>query len=565
MLQLVFSAHCMVPTLRFIGIYRVVPYSSSKKEEISKALEQLLVYHVISPVRDSYLAAKNLKKTEIEAESSLSVEALLAPLAKVSNIGIGSTSVRNVQNLSIPAIPLLFSVAVQSLPRNTPRQRSLDYPWLQYLFGQLGNISYSNNMLQHKHHISNLNWMLREALNHRVRLDNTTLEAVLAQVMNIANEDFNSPDASTCWTLINLCLQIDTNVFISSSSADRSRNDIPVPNRYLDFLFLQLSSGSWNSSPKIDPNYTVKMVKVIQPLAKAYTDTRDLTTFIAHWREQIILCKKQQNTLAVDVPRYRNSVTIWEDEELILLVGRMAEYSLTTAQINGLLQKISAKLPRTNEAIKWDSRLTADLVILESIISGLSRGSNLDHLTRDAHSIYLSISNAITGNPDWAGDDGWRLWRILSIFNERWSLPRHSEAAEQAQRLLMTQAADSISYAIRAGPKGVGRNFATELHAFSFMLKECSVRSGKSELDTHHISSSIQAILNSRQSAYDYMRLNVDWSRTPPEFSATWNAQNDTINSVDILVIGCIANILTSPAILRLVYQPIEYLFSALE
>lgn len=564
MLQLVFSAHCMVPTLRFIGIYRVVRYSCSKKEEISKTLEQLLVNHVISPARNSYLAAKNLKKTETEAESSLSVEVLLAPLAKVSNIEIGSNSVQNVQNPSIPAIPLLFSVAVQSVPRNTPRQRSLDYPWLQYLFDHLGNISYSNNMLQHKYHISNLNWMLREALNQRVRFDSKTLEAALAQVMNIANEDFNSPDAPTCWTLINLCLQIDTNLFISSSSADRSRNDIPVPNRYLDFLFLQLSSGRCKSSPKIDPNYTVKMVKIIQPLAKAYTDTRDLITFIAHWREQIIQCKQQQNMLAVDVPRYCNSGTIWEDEELILLVGRMAEYSLTTAQISGLLQKISAKLPRTNAAIHCDFSLTADLVILESITSGLSRESNLDYLINDAHSIYLSISSAITGNLEWAGDDGWRLWRILSIFNERWSLPRHSEAAEQAQRLLMTKAADSVSYAIRAGPKGVERNFATELHAFSFMLKDFFVRSGKSELNTHHISSSIQAILKSRQPAYDYMRLNVDWSRTPPEFSATWNAQNDTINSVDILVIGCIANILTSPVILRLVYQPIEYLFAAL-
>lgn len=562
-LQLVFSVHCMVPTLRFIGIYRVVPHSSSKKEEISKALEQLLVANVILPARTSYFASKNWKKTEIEAESSLSVETLLAPLAKVSNLNIKGTAERDVQSLSIPAIPLLFRVAVQCLPRNTPRQRSLDDPWLQYLFGQLRNISYLNTMLQHKHHISNLNWMLREALNHRVRLDNTTLEAILAQVMNIANEGFNSPDAPTCWTLINLCLQTDANVFISSSSADRSRNDIPVPNMYLDFLFLQLSSGSWKSSPQSDPNYNVKMVKAIHPLAKAYTNTRDLITFISHWREQIILCKQQQMMLAVDVPRFCNSGTIWEDEELILLVGRMAESSLTTAQISGLLQKISSKLPLTHAIIQCDSRLTADLVILESIIGGLSRESDLDHLTGDAHSIYLSISSIISGDPDWAGDDRWRLWRILSVFNERWSLPRHSGAAEQAERLLMAIAADSISSAIRAEAKGLERNFATELHAFSFMLKDVSVRGCKSELDTHHISSSIQAILNNRQSACDYVRLNVDRSRTPPEFSATWNAQNNTINSVDILVIGCIAQILTSPAILRLVYQPIEYLFAA--
>lgn len=554
----------MVPTLRFIGIYRVVPHSSSKKEEISKALEQLLVNNVVLPARTSYFAAKNWKKKDIEAESSLSVEALLAPLAKVSKVSIEDTSVRDAQNLSIPAIPLLFSVAVQSLPRNTPRQRSLDDPWLQYLFGQLRNISFSSTMLQHKHHISNLNWMLREALSRKVRLDSTTLEAILAQVMNIANEDFTSPDAPTCWTLINLCLQIDANVFISSSSADRSRNDVPSPNRYLDFLFLQLSSGSWKSSPQSDPNYNAKMLKVIQPLAKAYTNTRDLTTFISHWREQIILCKQQRMTLAVDVPPYCNSGTIWEDEELILLVGRMAESSLTSAQISGLLRKISAKLPLTHAVIQCDASLTADLIILESIISGLSRESNLDHLTGDAQSVYLSISSIISGNPDWAGDDSWRLWRILSIFNERWSLPRHSEAAEQAERLLMTKAADSVTYAIRAGTAGVERNFTTELHAFSFMLKEVSVRSGESDLKTHHISSSIQAILNSRQPACDYMRLNVDWSRTPPEFSATWNAQNDTINSVDILVIGCIAQILTSPAILRLVYQTNEHMFAAL-
>lgn len=559
MLQLVFSVHCMVPTLRFMRIYSVVPDSSSKNREINKALEQLLVNYIILPARASYFAAQNRKKPEIEAGSSLSVEELLAPLAKAPNVIIGGASLRNVQDLSIPAIPLLFSIAVQSLPRNTPRQRSLDDPWLRHLFGQLRNISSSNTMLQHKQNISNLNWMLRGALNHRVRLDSTILEPILAQVMNIANEDFNSPDAFTCWALINLCLRIDANVFISSSSADRSRNDIPVPNRYLNFLLLQLSSGSWKSSPQRDPNYNFKLVHVILPLAKAYTNTRDLTTFISHWREQIILCKQQQNTLAVDVPLYCNSETIWEDEELILQVGRMIEASLTSAQISGLLQDISAKLALTHAAIQCDSRSMADLVILESIISGVSEESYLDHLTGDAHSIYLSISSIISDNPGWAGDHRWRLWRILSIFNERWSLPRHSEAAEQAERLAMIRAADTISHAVRAGAEDIGTDFVTELHAFSFMLKRGPVQNGKSELDNHYISCAIQAILNSRQSACDHMRLNVASSRTPPEFSAGWNAQNDTIKSVDVLVIGCVAQILTSPAILRLVNQPIGY------
>lgn len=546
----------MVPTLRFIRIYRVVPQSSSKKEEISKALEQLLVNNIILPARALYFAAQNRKKTEIEAGASFSVETLLAPLAKVSNVNIRVASARNFQDLSIPAIPLLFSVAVQSVPRNTPRQRSLDDPWLRHLFSQLRNISFSNTMLQHKQHISNLNWMLRGALNHRVRLDSTMLEAILAQVMNIADEDLNSPDAPTCWALINLCLRIDANVFISSSSVDRTRNDIPAPNRYLNFLLLQLSGGIWKSSPRSDPNYNLKMVHVIQPLVKAYTSARDLTTFISHWREQIILCKQQQNKLAVDVPRFCNSETIWEDEQLILQIGRMIEASLTRAQISDLLRNISAKLPVTHAAIQCDSRSTADLVILESIIRGLSKESNLDHLTGDAHSIYLSIPSMLSVKPGWAGDHRWRLWRILSIFNERWSLPRHSEAAKQAERLAMITAADSISYAISTGVEDVGTDFVTELHAFSFMLKTGPVRSGKSESGIHHISSAIQAILNSRKSASDHVRLQVDWSRTPPEFSASWNAQNDTIKSVDVLVIGCIAQILTSPAILRLVNQP---------
>lgn len=546
----------MVPTLRFIRIYRVGPQSSSKKEEISKALEQLLVKNIILPARASYFAAQNRKKTEIEAGASLSVETLLAPLAKVSNVNIRVASARNVQDLSIPAIPLLFSVAVQSLPRNTPRQRSLDDSWLRHLFSQLRNISFSNTMHQHRQHISNLNWMLRGALNHRVRLDSTMLEEILAQVMNIANEDFNSPDAPTCWALMNLCLRIDANVFISSSSVDHTRIDIPAPNRYLNFVLLQLSGGKWKSSPRSDPNYNFKIVHVIQPLVKAYTNARDLPTFISHWREQIILCKQQQNTLAVGVPRCFNSETIWEDEQLILQIGRLVEASLTRAQISDLLRKISANLPVTHAAIQCDSRSTADLIILESIIRGLSKETNLDNLTGDAHSIYLSISSMLSGKPGWAGYHRWRLWRILSIFNERWSLPRHSEAAKQAERLAMIKAAESISYAISTGEEDVGTDFVAELHAFSFMLKRGPVRSGKSEPDIHHISSAMQVILNSRKSAFDHVRLQVDWSRTPPEFSVSWNAQNDTIKSVDVLVIGCIAQILTSPAILRLVNQP---------
>lgn len=494
-----------------------------------------------------------------EDQSSLTAEHLLRPLAGTPNATSEEFSLINSADLVTWAIPLLFSVTIRSLPRVTPKERSIEDSWLRHLFGQLEHcastlVSQMGPTLQTPRYTSTLNSMVRDALDHKVRLDDSICRVILAQVLNLSDEEFDTPDTPRYWTLIGLCLEIDANFFVTSSFVDKSSegNQAVIPNKNLVSLLLRITETDGKSTAYSDINYNAKLLRVVLPLAEAFANARNLMAFLIHWEEQLTICQQRfSGVTPVSCP----SKCIWEDEMLILLVGRLIESSLTTGQMEQVFQRIYINLiPPASVASKDHSRFIADSVILDSVISGLARDSALIQLVETVHLIYLSLLGIVSSASNWPAEKSWRLWRILTTLNERWPLLQMSITCKEAERLALDEAVKLINHSVSAEAMNVGQVYLKELPAFSFILSMASVQgieTDTSQRAADRTTSVIETILNYRQSLCDSMSLGLIEYPVSTQLIAQWDMQNERIISVDVLLVGYIAQIITFPTLFR--------------
>lgn len=553
-----FSTHTLLPILQLLGIYKSLSTSPSKNMVI-QALEHLLIKNIILPARASFISSKSWKKAAGEDQSSLTSELLLRPLAETQNEKSGEFSLVNRADLMTSAIPLLFSVAIHSLPRVTPKQRSIEDSWLRHLFSQLEQctsnlVSQIDPTLLTPQYTSILNRMLREALDHKVRLDDSTCGVVLARVLSISDEASDTPDTTLYWTLIGLCLEIDANSFVTPSSADKSSDGNPdvVPNKNLASLLSRITESDGKSTPYSDNNYNAKLLKVVLPLAEAFANARDLTAFLFHWEEQLTICQQSRPRVT---PNYGLPKIIWEDEKLLLLVGRLTESSLTTGQIEQVFQNIHTTFsPPAQVASKDHFRFMANSVILDCVVSGLAEDSVLSQLVETVRSLYVSILGIVSSASNLPGEQSWRLWRILTTLNERWPLLQPSIACREAERFAMDKAVELVHHSVSAEATNVGQLYLQALHAFSYILSVESVQGVKTDrpqTKADRATSVIETILNYRQSLCDSMSLGLIDYPVSTQFVAQWDMQNERMLSVDVLLVGYIAQIITFPTVFR--------------
>lgn len=522
-----------------------------------QALEHLLVKNFILPARASFIGSKSWKKGSGEDQFSLTAELLLCPLAETSNAKSGEFSLMSSADLVTSTIPLLFSVAIRSLPRVTPKQRSIEDSWLRHLFSQLEKctstvVSQIAPNLQTPKYTSIFNSMLREALDHKVRLDDSVSGVILARVLSISNEELDTPDSPLYWTLIGLCLEIDASFFVTSSSVEKSGDgnlDVVVPNKNLAALLSRVTENDGMSTLYSDINYNAKLSKVVLPLAEAFANARNLTAFLFLWEEQLTICQQQR---AGVTPKSNLRKIIWEDERLLLLVGRLIESSLTTGQIEQVLQRIHTNLtPPAPAASKTHSGSMVDLVILDCVVSAMAADAALSQIAQSLYVASLAIVSSASNQP---AAHSWRLWRVLTTFNERWPMLQLSIPCKEAERLAMDEAVELLNHSVSAEAMDVGQVYIQELHAFSFILSVAFTRGFRTDgtrPEVDRASSVIETILNYRQSLCDSVSLGLMEDPVSSQFTAQWNMQSETIISVDVLLVGCIAQIITFPTVFR--------------
>lgn len=528
-------------------------FSAIQNQSTVDILEELLLNHIIFPTRASFLKSKSWRKEPTEFSSSLSMENLMSPLLEALD---PHRSFHNKADPEISPIPMLFSVAVRSLPRDSPKQRSVEDSWLRHLFGYLTSCAStfapsSTEAQQSGQYITTLNLMLRVALDNKVHLDGAVIESNMAHVLEISEVVLNSPCKPMFWTFIGLCLEADPRILTTSSQDILSGhvNSKRTPNKFLQSLLSKVTFSGRKLSSDSESYYTTKLNKIVLPLAEAFAKARNLTSFVYHWQDQLANYQLEGPHLQVATSSTFRVRCIWEDEMILQAVGRLIDSTLTAGQIDSLLQNSYTNLASLSFANSDGcSRFLANIIIVDCIVGSIWRESVWTQLAETACTIYWEIWPLVLNLPAGQEPQVWRLWRILATLKEHCPLVKSSLVEQQVEHQLMAKAAKYFTRLVFKS-KTAGQDYADELHAFSFMLRTASAqgREGEiSDLIINSITIAVEALLEYSRANSDDMNRSV-----PTGFTKHWNGRNDTLSSVKSLLLGCIGHLIKFPTIIR--------------
>ena len=369
--------NCMLPILQLLDTCRQHPAPREEMAEVIASLEALLIDHVVMPLRSSLLDQDSA--TDLEKEVSFAsfgkrmVSLLREYFWQLKNPFLRANRRTN-KHLALSSISLLFDVAIRCRPRDTPKLRRLENPWLEQLFVELAKCAETlsppfSSVRAQKDHVRVTKWMLRKAVDHNVRLSPPIIKALLEQASGLFRISGDSHpktphvlDDRVEWGLVSLCILNDSDTFVipsSSASGNATYRYLP-PNKYLSAILQNISAEMYSQSLEKDTDF--KLLQVIKPLCNAFIDARDLCGFLEHWREQLSKAQERQKYQEYIVP------SIWEDGRLLLYVAQSIEPSLTAGQIDGVLSTAARDLTPTIPNVQSENSLSlASLVILDCV------------------------------------------------------------------------------------------------------------------------------------------------------------------------------------------------------
>ena len=566
-----FMVCCMLPLLQLLDTYRQSPAPTEEMTEVIRSLEGLLIDHVVLPLRDSFL---NLAPAiEIEDEvSSASFSDRMVSLLRSCFPHLASPVLRadwkTDKHLALSTISLLYDIAIRSRPRNTPELRRLENPWLEQLFVKLTKCAETlfppvSSFKAQKDHIRLIKWMLRKAVDHQVQLSISSIEVLLDKASGLFHgicdgkiesgvdlEDDNPIE----WGLVRLCILNDSDAFVIPSYAapDTDTYAYRPPNKYLSALLQSLTDQVCYESLEEDQDYDFKLVQVIQPLCKAFTDARDLTGFLEHWREQLNMVQKRQRCQENSFDLVKS---IWEDERLPLYVAQLVESSLTVGQISRILSTATDDLALCiPNGLNDKSLPLASLIMLDCVYIGLSRDETFVKLESMTLSVFSLLGRLIPRSSQLTSPDDWRVWRIAAVITDRWLSLRDSSAFKCKAHPMICTASGLINHISSELTLHDNVDLTEELHAVKFMLKFAAMEDSFWE-DLRF--SSRQKILSAMSKVLDIMepfclRMSHDHFGTMMHNEEISDREQPLlrISPVDSFYFDCINEVVGSPDIL---------------
>ena len=478
----------MLPVLQILDTYRQSPAQNEEMAEVIKSLEGLLIDHVVLPLRNSCLSLA--PATEVKKEVSIiSFSERMVSLLRSFFPQLESPLLRGDwktdKHLALSIISLLFDIAIRCKPRNTPKLRSLENPWLEQLFIKLAKCAETlfppvSSFRAQKEHVRIIKWMLRKAVDHQVQLSISSTEALLDQASGlfegISDDNIGSridleDDNSIEWGLVGLCILNDSDAFVIPSSAGTDNDPYAYrpPNKYLSALLQKITGQVCYESLEEDKDYDIKLIQVIEPLCKAFTGARDLSGFLEHWREQLNIVQERQRCQGNYLDLVPN---IWEDERLLLYVAQLVESSLTVGQISRILSTAVYDLtPCISNVLNDKSLPLASLIMLDCVCIGLSRDETFVKLESMTLSVFNLLGLLVLRPSQLSSPHDWRIWRIAAMITDRFSSLRDSPAFKRKAHPAICTASGLISRISSELTLHDNVDLTEELHAIRFMLK----------------------------------------------------------------------------------------------
>ena len=477
----------MLPCLHLLDSSREDSSSNKDVEALRDTLKRLLIEHVISPYRTQCLDRRGRDQSTGELSNPLREDLVSSlkqyhfpgpeegDLSKRTPYEAERSASKTEKHRIITFLSLLFKVALGSHPRNTPNQRRAEDGWLEELFAQLTEcaailIPHVSPTHAQRDYSRLVKWMMQHALDHNLRLSLSALKSILDQASGLFSDEGDHEDDNVDWNIISLCLLVDADVFtISDSSATReSPYGYRTPNKYLSTLFLKLTDDYLHKSSRTDQDYNFKLSHVVLPLISAYSDARDLTGFIEHWREQLDTLQKGQS---IRQDPERDNSNVWEDDKLVQHVAQLADSTLTVGQMERLLKEaVSGLITSSPHATNDTSIPRAKHVIIDSMCAGVIQEEKLSKLSDTAQSVFSLVSELLMKPSNRDSIPRWRIWRILATIRDRWTSLDVSSIFKERTQSMMLNAFELIKQIPEWGSADRAIELKEELHAFGYVL-----------------------------------------------------------------------------------------------
>lgn len=460
---------------------------------------------------------------EEETKPSLYID-LLAPLSKIP--------LWEARDVSPAAV--FYSVAIRCVTRETPKKRTAENPWLQSLFTQLVGSAFSMPPLS-PNSVDPLRRtikaMLYEALDHNVLLDINMLETLLSRFSGLVSN--NIGPSIVDWDFVSLLLKLNPDVFIRLSPQRAS-------NKFLTSLLTKITEARFEASVDNSHVYSKMTSGVILPLVQAFVHARDLPRFIEHWGKELTCYHEPRED------QYAGT-SIWEDDHLFQTVADLVKSALTTGQIRQVL--LAAQADLTLFVSNKNKNPLASLVILDCALNGCTSDVSVEEFMKLAHSIYTSLLNLVSDERVINMPKMWRVWSTLTTINLRWSIPHAAPPLKSAEDDVIRRALKLVDY------DASKCNFVEELHAFNYILSFATLEKSGSEIVQNSpyqlIKRAVKIILNHEEILNDSL---ISQDEVVPRQSCSapqWNGKSNEVESANIFVMGCLAQMLFSPEALQ--------------
>ncbi len=485
--------------------------------QVMNSLELLLAKYVIFPARAS--SSKRSRIGSGETANPSSYKDLLSPLS--------NATIHEPQD-SFPTATL-YSIAIRCMPRETPKQRTAENPWLQSLFKQLleNSLSISSSPSGSiESSIRLLKSMLHEAVDHNVLLDTSLLETVLSSFSGVLSKDGELYRVD--WDLVRLCLKLNPDVFVLRSPQRTSNN-------LLTSLLSRIREMKFDRAVNHGPEYSEMLSNVVLPLVQAFAHARDLPRFIDHWKEELTHCQEKLEDVDIEL-------SIWEDDHLSLTVADLMKSTLTTGQIRKFILLADADISLL--ASSESKRSFASLVILDCAINGCTNDANVEGLKKTTPSIYLSLIKIASNDIHWHMPKMWMVWRTLATINIRWKIPHAMVDIQSAEHCVIRRALKLIDCdALRS-------KFAEGLHALNYLVSFAALeKSGTQVLSQSPyqiIRQTFEIVLNRQDALYDSLRLEESAASRHSGSAPQWNGRTLWVASAETFMMACQAQVLLS-------------------
>ena len=542
-----------MPTVRLLLSFQEHSGTILESEPAVAVLQRMLRTHIVLPARAAFL--RQSKATSGGSDDLL--RDLLAPLAKIAISETHNFPKHDEPLPTVRSVALLFRIASSAMPRDDPKQRIAENPWLQHLFTsclKCASLMVADEKLRDtaKAAIDMLKDMLEHAVNSLIKLDSATLEFILNRFSGLSRK---YPNDEVNWTLVNLCLKLDANIIVSMSPKGEV-DIIRQPNEFLDQLLKRLSATGFKILPSGCEKCKMLLTTVVLPLLEAFVRARDLLGFITVWHQQLEVSQKSKSSIMANGIDPNSIESVWEDDQLLHTVAGLLEPSLVPRQIDQEAEKTCQEM--THKSLKSNyARFYANAIKLDCLIDGVKSDGLSSRFAAMARSTLGSITELIMNTANLRIEHAWRLWRILTTITTYWPSIPHSKEMVAVQGSIAERALDSIRLGTspELGGQVAGAIYVCGLYAFRFILALPIISLGEfsQSLDKAAREEAVEILVESMEGCSSKASRSSELN--PGVSRIEWDGSRETLVSLEQFLLSCATQLVRSGASLRYSYR----------